>query len=132
MAPLIISGITSLASSILDKWTYPSEVAAAAQQQPRVPFDSLMKTRSLSGAVTVQPSQLSDVSSTLMQQLMRTPEIASALNGQNLPPGSQLEFSADGGVALRRADGFVQSLHLSPAARILAADVRATMAGAQG
>ncbi|MGH7938414.1 MAG: hypothetical protein ACREFG_07900 [Chthoniobacterales bacterium] len=131
MVPLIISGITSLASTILDKCAQPNEIAPAAQQQPQVPFDSLMKTRSLSGAVMVQPSQLGDVSSTLLQQLMSTPEIASALNGQNLPPGSQLELSADGGVALRRTDGFVQPLNLSPAARILAADVRATMAGGQ-
>ena len=131
MVPLIISGISSLASTILDKCIQPNEIAPAAQQQPQIPFDSLMKTRSLSGAVVVQPSQLGDVSSTLMQQLMSTPEIASALNGQNLPPGSQLELSADGGVALRRNDGFVQPLNLSPAARILAADVRATVAGGQ-
>lgn len=132
MVPLLISGITSLASTILDKWTHPNEIVPAAQQKPQVPFDSLMKTRSLSGAVMVQPSQLSDVSSTLMQQLISTPEIASALNGQNLPPGSQLEFGTDGGVALRRADGFAQSLNLSPSTRILAADLRATMSGAQG
>ena len=128
MAPIIISGITSLASNILENWNKASQAQRAAQQAPRVEFDSLMKTRSLSGAFVVQPSQLDNTTGALMQQLLSAPEVTSMLAGQNLPPGTNLEIGADGSLALHSANGFTQSLQLRPETQMLAANVRASMA----
>ncbi len=131
MVPLIIPAVTSVANTILDNWNQVTQTPPAVQQQPRVEFDSLLKMRSLSGAPGVQPTQFSDVTGALMKQLLEAPEVASALGGQNLPPGSKLEFGADGGLSLRSADGFMQPLNLSPETRILAANVHASMTGGQ-
>jgi hypothetical protein len=128
MAPLIISAVTSMASTLLDKWNHVNQTPAA-QPQPGMEFDSLLKTRSLSGAVGVQPTQFNGVTGALMQQFMAAPEVSAALAGQNLPPGSKLEFGADGGVSLRTADGSMQPLQLLPATRVLAANIRASMTG---
>ncbi len=128
MAPLIISAVTSMASNLLDKWNQANQTPALPQQ-PGVEFDSLLKTRSLSGALGVQPTQFSPATGALMQQLLETPEVSAALAGQNLPPGSKLEFGADGGISLRSADGYTQALNLLPATRVLAANIRTSMAG---
>lgn len=130
MAPLLISAVTSMASSIIDKWNQTNE-APALQEMPRVAFDSILKTRSLAGASLVQAPQPTAVTDALMQQLVSSPEVASALNGQNLPPGSQLEFATDGGLSLRLPNGYTQALNLRPETQMLAAQVRASMAGAQ-
>ena len=128
MAPFLISGITSLASTVLDNLTQAREARPPAPSQaPQVDFDSLMKTRTLSGALAVQPSQMGPVSGALMQQLMNSPEVSSAVAGQNLPPGSQLQIGADGSVSLRSAAGYAQEIDLRPETRVLAANVRAAM-----
>jgi hypothetical protein len=128
MAPFLIPAISSLASTVLDNLTQAKEARpAASQQAPQIEFDSLMKTRTLSGALAVQPSDLGSVSAPLMQQLVNSPEVSSALAGQNLPPGSQLEISAEGNVSLRSASGYTQQINLRPETQVLAANVRAAM-----
>jgi hypothetical protein len=130
MAPLIISAVTSMASTLLDKWNQTNQAPALAQQ-PGVEFDSLLKTRSLSGALGVQPTQFSEASGALVQQLLEAPEVSAALAGQNLPPGSKLEFGADGGISLRSPDGYAQAIDLRPGTRLLAANLSASLRGGQ-
>jgi hypothetical protein len=131
MVPLIIPAVTSVANTLLDNWNQVTQPPPAAQQQPRVEFDSLLKMRSLSGARGLQPAQFGDVTGALMNQLLEAPEVASALGGQNLPPGSKLEFGPDGGLRLRSPNGYAQPLNLSPETRALAANVHASMTGGQ-
>ncbi|HEX4666337.1 MAG TPA: hypothetical protein VH207_07040 [Chthoniobacterales bacterium] len=130
MAPLIISAVTSMASTLLDKLDQANQAPPLAQQ-PRVEFDSLLKTRSLSGALGVQPAQLSEASGALMQQLLEAPEVSAALVGQNLPPGSKLEVGADGGILLRSPGGYAQPIDLHPGTRVLAANLSASLRGGQ-
>ena len=119
-----------MAGTLLDKWNQTNQSAALAQQ-PGIEFDSLLKTRSLSGALGVQPTQLSEASGALMQQLLRTSEVSAALGGQNLPPGSKLEFGADGGIFVRSADGYARAIDLRPGTRLLAANLSASLRGGQ-
>lgn len=132
MAPFIISGITSLANSVLDHWNQTNESPAAAQSQSPVKFDSLLKVSDLAGALLAPVAPVSDTTGPLMQQVMSSPEVAVALNRQNLPSGSALEFGADGGLAVRLPSGYTQPLALRPETRMLVAELRASMAGAQG
>ena len=131
MAPFIISGITSLANSVLDHLNQTNEIPAAQSQSP-VKFDSLLNVSSLAGALLAPVSPANDTTAPLMQQVMSSPEVAVALNRQNLPSGSALEFGADGGLAVRLPSGYTQPLALRPETRMLVAELRASMAGAQG
>jgi hypothetical protein len=128
MAPFIISGITSLAGTLLDNLNQTSATPPFQTAQPRVDFDSLLQACNIPGILGVQPLQSSDATAPLMQQILQAPELAGAINGQNLPPGSQLEFGADGNVALKLPGGSVQPLALSPETRMLVAEMRGSMA----
>jgi hypothetical protein len=66
-----------------------------------------------------------------MQQIMSAPEVAVALNGQNLPSGSNLEFGADGGLSVRLPSGYTQALALRPETRMLVAQLHSSMAVGQ-
>jgi hypothetical protein len=120
MAPLIISGIGSLAGTLLDNLNQANAAQPFEQAQPGVQFDSLLKN-CIAGALGVQPLQAGDASAPLMQQILQAPEVTGALNGQNLPPGSQLEFGADGNLALKFPGGYTEPLALSPQTRMLVA-----------
>ena len=116
----------------MDNWNRANESRAAARVQSRVDFDSLLKNKTLSGAVVVMPSQFTGTAGVLTRQLLQTPEIQAALNGQNLPDGAGLQIAADGTVSLSLADGRTQTLSVNPETRVLAVQVRAALTGAQG
>src|SRR5262249_2889639 len=130
MAPLIISGITSAANNILDRWNRIDETPALAQSHAE--FDPLLKASNLAGALIGLVAPVNDTTGPLMQQIMSAPEVAVVLNGQNLPPGSNLQFGADGGFAVRLPSGYPQPLAIRPETRMLVADLSATMTGSQG
>jgi hypothetical protein len=132
MAPLFISGITSVANTILDRRNQTGEIPGATQSQSKTEFDPLLKASNVAGALLGLVSPVSDTTGPLMQQIMSAPEVAVALNGQNLPPGSNLQFGADGGLAIRLPSGYTEPLALQPETRMLVADLHASMAGAQG
>ena len=129
MAPLIISGVASLANTVLDKVHRAKEPHAAAPATGKVEFDSLLKNApSLSGAPTIVPSQMSTASAALMRNLLQTSEVTAALNGQQLPVGSELQFANDGGLAIRHANGWTQPICLAPETQALARQVRESLA----
>ena len=132
MAPFLIPGITSVANNILDRWNQTNEIPGTTQSQSKVEFDPLLKASNVAGALLGLVSPVNDTAGPLMQQVMSAPEVAVVLNGQNLPPGSNLQFGADGGLAVRLPSGYTQPLALRPETRMLVADLHASMAGAQG
>jgi hypothetical protein len=131
MAPFIISGISSLASTLLDTSNQANTAQPLAPSQPGLDFDSLLKS-CVAGALGLQPLQAGNATGPLMQQILQAPEVAGALNGQNLPPGSQLDFGADGNLALKLPGGYTQPLALSAQTRMLVAGLRNSMTGAPG
>jgi hypothetical protein len=131
MIPLIISGVASVANTVLENWNRASEARAAAQVQPRVDFDSLMKSKSVAGAAGVTQAQTAAPAGALMRQLLQTPEVSSALNGRNLP-GTSIQIGAGGEVSLHFADGHTQAVKVSPQTQALALQARTAISNAQG
>lgn len=132
MAPFFIPGITSVANNILDRWNQTNEIPSATHSQPKVEFDPLLKASNVAGALLGLVAPVNDTTGPLMEQVMSAPEVAGVLNGQNLPPGSNLQFGADGGLAVRLPSGYTQPLALRPETRMLVAGLQASMAGTEG
>ena len=128
----MISGISSVASTLLDRCTQTSEISPANQTQPQTEFDPLLKVSRLAGSLISAVTPPVDTTGPLVQQIMSAPEVSVVLNGQNLPPGSNLEFGADGGLAVRLGSGYTQPLALRPETRMLVAQLHSSMAAAQG
>jgi hypothetical protein len=132
MAPLIISGISSVANTLLDRCNQTNEINATTPAQSQTEFDPLLKASRLAGALISAVAPAADPTAPLMQQIMSAPEVAVVLNGQNLPSGSNLEFGADGGLAVRLPSGYTQPLALRPETRMLVAQLQSSMATQQG
>jgi hypothetical protein len=131
MAPFIISGISSVANTLLDRLNQSGEVSATTQTQSQTEFDPLLKASRLAGAVISAVAPTNNPTEPLMQQIISAPEVAVALNGQNLPSGSNLEFGADGGLSVRLPSGYTQALALRPETRMLVAQLHSSMAVGQ-
>jgi len=130
MAPIIFSGVTSLANTLLHDLTNTTEAVSPAQSLPQIAFDSILKARSLTGTAGVTPVTSNEATEAIMSQLLQQPEVAASLGGQNLPPGSKLAVTADGSLVLTRPDGYSQALPISPETRILASSMLASIATA--
>lgn len=107
MYPLLISAATSLASTLIDKWTDVREAKAAAQATaPKENFAAVLSKSTASSADT----QIA----TLRQRLLDSPEVHTLLASADPAKQPSLSIAADGTVSARTADGRTTALTLSP------------------
>ncbi len=122
MAPILINAAASVAGNVIDSisehFSHHHGVhkgAKAAESE----FDAeLTKTQTASAATATAPV---DTQSVLMNQILGSPEVATALAGANPAQPVQVEMSAAGGMSLRNANGELHALKVSDDTRALVA-----------
>ena len=128
MAPILINAAASLAGNVIDSISehlskphgvHKGKGVKGAEQT----FDEeLAQTQSAAATSTVATAPVTaplDTQGALMNQLLGTPEVATALAGANPAQPVQVEMTASGTVALRSSGGQVQTLKVSDATRAL-------------
>ena len=126
MVPILLNAAASVAGNVIDsisdhfshhhgvrkasKTAEDDFAAELAQAQAAAPVTT---------AATAAASTPVDAQSTLMNQLLGTPEISSALAGANPSQPVQMEMTAAGGVYLRNANGDLHELKVSEQPRDL-------------
>jgi len=117
MYPLLISGITSVASNLLDRFTRPTTSPTppdAAKFQALL--DQVLKTAKNSTSPTPANStqSLLDHCSALRDQLLNAPEVRATLDSADPSKPLSLSLSPDGRLLAQSPGGEVKSLPLSP------------------
>jgi lipopolysaccharide biosynthesis protein len=125
MAPLLISGIASIASSAIDAWSNAANRRVAVQQAK---FDNAIN-RALGFSQPGFQSQAQPVqgAQTLENQLRNAPEIRGILDAQDPTRPGSLQVSGDGRVWLKVAGNAPTELTISQETRELARQLSASL-----
>lgn len=123
MAPLLISGITSLASSAIDAWSNASRQKVAVQQAK---FDQAFnQAMGVSSAKAVVPP--GTIAQGLENQLRNAPEIRGVLDAQDPSRPSSLRVSEEGRVWLQVSGNQPAELTVSVETRELARQLNSAL-----
>ena len=106
MLPLLIPAVTSIASTLIDKWADAREAKAATQvAAPKENFATVLN-KSAASATDTQIAAL-------RQRLLDSPEIHTLLASADPAKQPALSIGADGTVSARTADGRTTAITLS-------------------
>ena len=117
MYPLLISGIASVASNLLDRATRPTPSPTSADTAKfQALLDQVLKTAKNSSSSTQANStqSLLDQCSALRDQLLNAPEVRATLDSADPSKPLSLSLSSDGRLLAQSPGGEVKSLPLSP------------------
>lgn len=107
MLPLLIPAVTSIASTLIDKWSAAHEAKAAAQVAAPTENFATVLNKSAASATDTQIA-------TLRQRLLDSPEVHTLLASADPAKQPTLSIGADGTVSARTADGRTTAITLSP------------------
>jgi hypothetical protein len=125
MAPLLISGIASIASSAIDAWTNAANRRVAVEQAK---FDNAInKALGLSQTGLQAQPQPVQGAQTLETQLRNAPEIRGILDAQDPSRPGSLQVSGDGRVWLKVQGNAPTELTVSMETRELARQLSAAL-----
>lgn len=129
MYPLLISGVASVASNLIDRWSQASARASAAKA---VKFDELLKQATgPAGTATSKVTPSSTFQSqvvSLRAQLLDSPEVRSLLGTCDPTQPPTLHLSPDGKLSAQSANGESKSIALTPETAALARQLSALTA----
>lgn len=123
MAPLLISGITSLASSALDAWSHVAQRKIAVEQTK---FDQAFN-QAMGVAVAKGAGQPGTMAQGLENQLRNAPEIRGVLDAQDPSRPASLKVSEEGRVWLQVPGNQPAELSVSVETRELARQLNAAL-----
>ncbi len=115
MAPLAITGITSLIGTAVNAVDRFAQRKAAEHAQPTVEFARLLQSASAPDAKTIKAEEIKAAS----RELLDAPEVQAALSGKDLSKGVTLRVEG-GQVSIVAPDGSTQSVRLSSESQALA------------
>ena len=109
MYPLLISAVSSIASSLIEK------LAASAQTKVAAPAENFAAVLEKSAAVRAGSPGSGDTQiAALRQRLLDSPEVRTLLASADPAKQPALSLSADGTLTARSADGRTTNILLSP------------------
>ena len=129
MAPLLISGIASVASSALDAWSHVAQQKVAVE---KAKFDNAF-SKAMGSAQAAPPRQSGTVAQGLENQLRNAPEIRGVLETQDPSRPASLSVSAEGRVWMQVPGNQPAELTVSMETRELARQLNSALnVGAPG
>ncbi|MGB8170726.1 MAG: hypothetical protein WCF18_24695 [Chthoniobacteraceae bacterium] len=123
MAPLLISGIASLASSAIDAWSNVAQRKIAIEQTK---FDNAF-SKAMGVAQAAPRPQSGTVAQGLENQLRNAPEIRGILEAQDPSRPTSLQVSAEGRVWMQTAGNAPTELTVSLETRELARQLNSAL-----
>ena len=123
MAPLLISGIASVASSALDAWSQVSQRKLAVEQAK---FDNAF-SKAMGVAQAAPRPQSGTVAQGLEHQLRNAPEIRGILDSQDPSRPASLQVSAEGRVWMQTPGNAPTELTVSVETRELARQLNSAL-----
>ncbi len=121
MAPLLISGIASVASSAIDAWSSAHQQKVAVEQAK---FDNAF-SKAMGVMQASLPPQSGTTAQSLTNQLRNAPEIRGVLAAQDPSRPASLQVSAEGRVWVQVPGNQPAELTVSPETRELAKQLNA-------
>ncbi len=123
MAPLLISGIASVASSALDAWSHVAQQKVAVE---KAKFDNAF-SKAMGVAPAAQPPQGGTTAQGLESQLRNAPEIRGILDAQDPSRPASLQVSAEGRVWMQTPGNAPTELTVSVETRELARQLNSAL-----
>lgn len=135
MYPLLVSGITSVASNLLDSWSRASERKAETE---RVKFQDVLDRvagpakAAGSGAVAKAVNPIEARIAELRAQLLDAPEVSTTLNAGDPSKPLTLQLGPDGKLVAQAPGGQAKTLNLSAENAALAQELARLLAARPG
>ncbi len=132
MYPLLISGVTSIASKLIDTYNQAADRKVATEQ---VKFDAMLnrlirsaspEAAAASGALTSGAVNNTNAAS---ERLLNSPEVRAAVDAADPSKPLSLNISEDGKVTLQSGNSEPRQIQLSPETLNAARQVGAALAG---